>query len=85
LAKNVSVATVPFASPWPFTDVRWIVEVPNAQMPIVYHLVSADLAVCACIWTLSQLPAGVAAFQDETSSRNGKPVANQGEVHDPLW
>src|SRR3981081_4230326 len=84
LEKNVSMAIVPSASPWPPTEVRWIVSVSEAQMPIVYHLVRWSWFVVACICTWSQVPGGVVAFQEATSSLKPKPGLYRGEVQLPL-
>ena len=66
--------TKPSASPCPPTDVRWMSPSPNAQRPIVYHLVVVPRSVVACMSIWIHVPAGVSAFQDDTSSVNPKPV-----------
>src|SRR5919199_1835040 len=53
---------------------------PNAQRPIVYHLVTAPLSVVARMCTSIQLPGGVDAFHDATSSVKPKPVEYHGDV-----
>src|SRR5256885_16172913 len=81
---NVSIAMKPSVSPCPPTELRWIPPSPEAQMPIVYHLVSRP-DPRACISVRIHVPAGVAAFHDATSSSNAKATGVHVDVHEPLW
>src|SRR5262245_39684755 len=72
-ATNVSVATVPFASDWPPTEVRWIWLSSAAQRPITYHVVVVPAPVVPCRSTWTQLVPGVSAFQDATRLVRPKP------------
>src|SRR5687767_9540422 len=74
----------PSGLPCSGTDVRWIVVSPDAQIPSVYHLVNRPLPLPS-ISTRIQVPSGVAAFHEATSSSNAKGVLNGAEVHVPLW
>src|SRR5438552_12969198 len=80
LAKKVSMATKPSASPCPPTEVRWISASLKAQRPITNHLVVYTLSGEACISIWIQVPGGVAAFHDDTSSLKLIPLLNHGEV-----
>jgi hypothetical protein len=46
----------------------------------VYHFVQYAPSVVACISTRIQVPAGVVAVHEDTSSVNPKPVENAGDV-----
>ena len=54
---------------------------PDAQRPMTYHFVVVPALVCPRISTWIQVPGGVSAFQDATSSVRPKPTAWTGEVH----
>ena len=82
-AKKVSIETVPFASPCAPTDVRRIVSSPYAQRPSTYHFVVVALLITPRISTCSQVPGGVSAFHDETSSVNERPGLNACDVQVP--
>jgi hypothetical protein len=77
---NVSIEIVPSASPWPPSKVRWMSASPEAQRPMTYHFVMLAALVVPRIWTCTQVPAGVSAFQDATSSVEPKPGAYIGDV-----
>ncbi len=64
---NVSVYTVPLLSLCPFTEWRVIVELSEAQLPRLYHLLQV-VPYCARNWTSTHEPVGVAAFQDAIAS-----------------
>src|SRR5438552_16911597 len=81
---NVSIATKPSASPCAGTEVRWIVPSPDAQIQSVYHFVVRPPPV-ACSSVLIQVPSGVAAFHEATSSSNANGVITGSEIHVPLW
>ncbi len=64
-----------------------MVSSPDAQTPIVHQSLetvrSPFLSRASCICTWIQVPLGVAAFHDATSSSNSKPGRNQGPVQVP--
>src|SRR4051794_6541836 len=66
--SKVSVEMSEYASCWPSTDVRMMSLSPEAQRPMTYHGVDWPLLYVPCSSTWSQVPAGVLAFHDATSS-----------------
>ena len=82
--SKVSTLTLPWASSWPLSVVRWIVSSPDDQIPSVYHFVASD-GPLARICTSIQVPDGVVAFQEATSWLNPKihGVRTDSDVHVP--
>ena len=64
-----------------------MVSSPEAQTPIVHQSLETVrppfLSRASCICTWIQVPLGVAAFHDETSSSKSKPGRNHGPVQVP--
>ena len=56
---------------------------PDAQIPIVYHLVNVPSPRSARMYTRMKVRAGVCAIHDETSSVKPKPVDHSGDVQLP--
>jgi hypothetical protein len=77
---NVSVQTVDLPSVWSSTVVRLMSPSPAAQRPITYHGVLVPSLYVPRSSTISQVPAGVAAFQEATTSVAGGESRCTGEV-----
>ena len=56
------------------------VSSPPDQRPSTYHLVVVPASVVPAIETSIQVPGGVVAFQDATSSVSPKPLLTCGEI-----
>ena len=56
------------------------VSSPPVQRPSTYHLVVVPRFVVPAIATSTQVPGGVVAFQEATSSVSPKPVLTCGET-----
>ena len=67
-AISVSIATVASVSPCAGTEVRWIASVSSAHRPRTYSFEVVPSSALPCTETCTHVPAGVSAFQDETSS-----------------
>jgi hypothetical protein len=83
-ATNVSIEMKPTSSPCDGTDVRCRAPPSagssEAQRPITYHFDDVPASVVPRISTCTQVPSGVSAFHEATSSSRSKPGWTTGEV-----
>ena len=54
-------------------------------MPIVYHFVNVPSPRSARMKTRMNVPAGICAFHEDTSSVKPNPVEKTEDVHVPTW
>lgn len=78
-----SVASRASASSWRATE--WRVTAPSSavQMPSEYQVVQRSPRLTRATVSV-QVPGGVSAFQDATSSRNGEETSRIGPIASPL-